>query len=529
MKGSTIALLSLFSILLFPVSWATTTLASVQDNFIQCLDNALPVQPHIYIPNNPLFASVLQSHKRNLRFDTPTTPKPFVIVTATNESHVQATVVCAKKLGIELRLRSGGHDYEGVSYVSQVPFVILDMFNLRSIDIDIENESAWVQAGATLGEIYYAIAHESKNHAFAAGVCPDLGAGGHIGGGGYGNLLRQYGVATDNVLDAQIVDAKGRILDRKSMGEDLFWAIRGGGAGSFGVILSWKIKLVRVPDTVTVFRVSRTLDQGATDIVSDWEQVVDKLPKSLFIRVWLKTVNGTYEPERTIQASFIGMFLGESKRLVQLMHKRLPKLGLQQKEAIEMSWLESVVFWADKPLGTPVEVLLGRATKPGIFLKRKSDYVVEPISKTGLEAIWSTMIELEDVMMLWNPYGGMMSNISATETAFPHRAGNIFKIQYSTNWMEEGIEAANLYLNKTRKLFEAMTPYVSKNPRKAFLNYRDLDIGTSSNGNYEEAKVYGIKYFEGNFDRLVRVKTMVDPDNFFRNEQSIPTLPSRKP
>ena len=528
MKGSTIPLVSLFSILLFQVSWAWTTSASIQDNFIQCLDNASPAHPDIYTPNNSSFAFVLQSYIRNRRFDTTTTPKPVAIVTAKNESHVQATVVCAKKLGIELRIRSGGHDYEGVSYVSQVPFVLLDMFNLRSFDINVKNESAWVQAGATLGELYYAIAQKSKYHAFAAGVCPGLGVGGHIGGGGYGNLMRKYGVATDNVLDAQIVDAKGRILNRESMGEDLFWAIRGGGASSFGVILSWKVKLVQVPATVTVFNVNRTLEQGATDIVSQWEQVADKLPNELFIRMLLKTVNGSHEGEKTIDAAFLGMFLGGAKQLVKLMQERLPKLGFQQSDAIEMSWLESVLFWMDKPVGTPVESLLERATKPGIFLKRKSDYVVEPISKTGLEAIWKTMIELGDVMMLWNPYGGIMSEISETETAFPHRAGNIFKIQYSTNWMVEGIEAANLYLNKTRKLFEAMTPYVSKNPRKAFLNYRDLDIGTSSNGNYEEAKVYGIKYFECNFDRLVRVKTMVDPDNFFRNEQSIPTLPSRK-
>ena len=236
------------------------------------------------------------------------------------------------------------------------------------------------------------------------------------------------------------------------------------------------------------------------------------------------TVNGSHAGEKTIQAQFIGMFLGGAKELVALMNNRLPKLGFQQSDAIEISWIESVVFWAGKPLGTLIEVLLERATKPGIFLKRKSDNVIEPISNTGLEAIWKTMIELEDVAMLWNPYGGVMNEIS--ETAFPHRAGNIFKIQCSTSWMVEGIEATNLYLNKTRKLFEAMTPYVSNNPREAFLNYRDLDIGTSSNGNYEDAKVYQIKYFKGNFHRLARVKTNIDPDNFFRNEQSIPTLPS---
>ena len=73
-----------------------------------------------------------------------------------------------------------------------------------------------------------------------------------------------------------------------------------------------------------------------------------------------------------------------------------------------------------------------------------------------------------------------------------------------------------------------MTPYVSKNPREAYLNYRDLDIGhASTNGTkiLSSAKVYGTKYFKDNFDRLVRVKTMVDPNNFFQNEQCIPPLP----
>ncbi|GLT35667.1 hypothetical protein SLA2020_101000 [Shorea laevis] len=67
-----------------------------------------------------------------------------------------------------------------------------------------------------------------------------------------------------------------------------------------------------------------------------------------------------------------------------------------------------------------------------------------------------------------------------------------------------------------------MTPFVSKNPRKAFFPYRDIDNGISKTGTYEEGKVYGLKYFNQNFERLVDVKTAVDPENFFRNEQSIP-------
>ncbi|KAL2935244.1 Berberine bridge enzyme-like 26 [Bienertia sinuspersici] len=73
----------------------------------------------------------------------------------------------------------------------------------------------------------------SSVHSFPAGVCFTLGAGSHFSGGGYGNMLRQYGLSIDRIIDAQVVDAKGRLLNCETMGEDLFWAIRGGGVASF--------------------------------------------------------------------------------------------------------------------------------------------------------------------------------------------------------------------------------------------------------------------------------------------------------
>jgi hypothetical protein len=161
-------------------------------------------------------------------------------------------------------------------------------------------------------------------------------------------------------------------------------------------------------------------------------------------------------------------------------------------------------------------------------LKRKSDYVKKPISKKGLEGIWKKMIKLEDAILYFNPYGGKMSEIPSTETPFPHRAGNLWKVQYQANWNMTGKDIADHYIGLTRKRHKYMTPFVSKNPREAFLNYKDLDLGINHNGknSYNEGRVYGVEYFKDNFDRLVKIKTKVDPDNFFRNEQSIPTLPS---
>ncbi|XP_021298126.1 berberine bridge enzyme-like 14 isoform X2 [Herrania umbratica] len=409
-----------------------------ESSILQCLSNHSVTSPPIssvtYFPTNPSYTSILQSYIRNLRFTSDTTPKPLFIVVPSHVSHIQASIICCKIHGWEMRIRSGGHDYDGLSYVSAAPFMILDTFNLRFISVDMEDESAWVQSGATLGELFYRIAEKSKTHGFPAGVCPTVGVGGHFSGGGYGNMMRKHGLSTDNIVDAQLVDANGRILDRESMGEDLFWAIRGGGGASFGVILSWKIN--------------------------------------------------------------------------------------------EMSWIESVLFWSNYPKGTSLEVLLNRQPQPEKYLKKKSDYVQEPISKKDLEGIWKKMIELRRPALTLNPYGGKMSEISESETPFPHRVGNIYKIQYSVTWKEDGPEAADRSLDQIARIYDYMTPYVSKSPRSSYLNYRDVDIGINEIGNasYSEAKVWASKYFKGNFDRLVQVKSMVDPGNFFRYEQSIPSL-----
>ncbi|PWA38266.1 carbohydrate oxidase [Artemisia annua] len=530
---TTITIFTLFLVLLSTQTALSSTTTSVTDRFVHCLndqsDPSFPITGLLYTPNNSSFPSVLQTYIRNLRFNESTTPKPILIITALHVSHIQAAVICGKANGLLMKTRSGGHDYEGLSYVTNTnqPFFVVDMFNLRSINVSLEHETAWVQAGATLGEVYYRIAEQSNKLGFPAGVCPTVGAGGHFSGGGYGNMMRKYGLSVDNIVDAELIDVNGKLLNRKSMGEDLFWAITGGGGVSFGVILSYKIKLVRVPEVVTVFNIERTYEQNLTTIAQKWVQVADKLDKDLFLRMRFDVVNDT-NGEKTIRAVFPTLYLGNSTNLVAILNKDFPELGLLKSDCIEMSWIDSVVYYTESfPLGTPTNVLLSRTPQRLNPFKIKSDYLQKPISKQGFEFIFERMKELENQMLAFNPYGGRMSEISEFAKPFPHRSGNIAKIQYEVNWDELGVEAANRYLNFTRLMYEYMTPFVSKNPREAFLNYRDLDIGINSHGkdSYVEGMVYGHKYFkETNYKRLAIIKTRVDPQNFFRNEQSIPTL-----
>ncbi|XP_042481063.1 berberine bridge enzyme-like 27 [Macadamia integrifolia] len=522
-SSSSSPLLFLIAFLLFKVSRAESH--SVHENFLQCFisQSFIPISQVLYTPSNSSYSSILKSTAQNPRFLTPTTPKPQLIVTPLTESHVQVVVSCSRKYGLQIRTRSGGHDYEGLSYVSNVPFVLVDLVNFRSVSVNVEDNSVWVQSGATLGEVYYRIAEKSRTFAIPAGLCPTVGVGGHISGGGYGTIMRKYGLAADNVIDAQMVDANGRFLNKASMGEDLFWAIRGGGGASFGIILSWKIKLVPVPPIVTVFRLNKTLEEEAIKLLHRWQFVAPKIHEDLFLRGVLDAPR-SQSGERKATALFDSLFLGSAEELLPLMEEGFPELGLELKDCIQMSWIESTLYFYWFPLGESLDVLLKR-TRNARFFKGKSDFVKKPIPEIGLEGLWKRLLDdIDAAQVIFTPYGGRMSKVSESELPFPHREGTLNMIHYLAAWDEQGIAASNKHISWIRRLYSYMAPYVSQFPRVAYVNYRDLDLGINQNGptSYKEAKVWGPKYFKRNFERLVHVKTKVDPTNFFRNEQSIP-------
>ncbi|KAL4011850.1 hypothetical protein IC575_028914 [Cucumis melo] len=539
MKFSLLLPLSLAFIVVCSSSsvWPSASSHVNHEEFLSCLLHHSPdsksITKLVYTPINTSYSPVLNFSIRNLRFSTPNTPKPLLIITPSNISHVQAAVICSKSHGIQIRIRSGGHDFEGLSYVAYRPFVVVDLINLSSVTIEVEQSTAWVQSGATLGELYYRIAEKSRTLAFPAGNCPTVGVGGHFSGGGFGTLLRKYGLAADNVIDAYIVDANGEFHDRKSMGEDLFWAIRGGGGGSFGIVVAWKVKLVPVPATVTICTISRTLEEEAIKLVDQWQYVANKLDEDLFLGINLLGGKIVAQGDKINPiALFFSLFLGKADELMAILNKTFPQLGLTKEECKETSWIESVVYTGNglQIEDQPLEVLLNRTPLANGNIKMKSDYVKEPISKATIKEVWQRLKsqDIEGANLVFIPYGGRMSQISESEIPFSHRAGNLYKIGYLTGWFEPGLNAEKMHLNWIRDIYSYMTPFVTKSPRAAYVNYRDLDIGSNSKygkTSYKRAHVWGSKYFGSNFDRLVYVKNEVDPYNFFRHEQSIPVPP----
>jgi hypothetical protein len=258
--------------------------------------------------------------------------------------------------------------------------------------------------------------------------------------------------------------------------------------------------------------------------------VANKLDDDLNIRIILERVNSSAQSRKlTIKVTFESLFLGGVDRLIPLMQEVFPELGLVREDCTEMSWIESVLYLAGFPTGQPLEVLLSRTHNGVLFFKAKSDYVRDPIPDIGLEGLWPMFYEDEArrAVLILTPYGGKMDEISELEIPFPHRAGNIYQIQHLVFWQEEGHEVEKRHINWIRRLYSYMESFVSKSPRAAYVNYRDLDIGVNNNNgytSYKQASIWGLKYFKNNFKKLVKVKTSVDPLNFFRNEQSIPSL-----
>ncbi|KAK6792917.1 hypothetical protein RDI58_011998 [Solanum bulbocastanum] len=482
------------------------------------------------------YSNLLDFSIQNLRFTESFMPKPMVIIVPESKEQLVSSVMCCIRGSYEIRVRCGGHSYEGTSSVSLEggsSFVIIDLMKLDDVSLDLESGTAWVQGGATLGQTYYAISRASNVHGFAAGSCPTVGVGGHISGGGFGFLSRKYGLAADNVVDALLVDAEGRILDRESMGEDVFWAIRGGGGGIWGVIYAWKIQLLKVPKIVTSFTLSRPGSKRyVSQLVHKWQLVAPKLDDEFYLSVSIRA--NARRDVHEMKAQFNGFYLGPRTKAIFILNKAFPELGIQKHDFKEMSWIESILFFSELDNTSNVSLLKQRYFEKKSYFKAKSDYVKTPISVDGIMATFDVLEKEPKGHIILDPYGGAMERISEDAIAFPHRKGNLFGIQYLVEWgkKDNSITKSNAYIEWIREFYNKMAPFVSSAPRAAYVNYIDLDLGvidnllinTNAGHAMERARAWGQKYFLNNYDRLVKAKTIVDPLNVFRHQQGIPPM-----
>ncbi|GLJ35586.1 hypothetical protein SUGI_0715380 [Cryptomeria japonica] len=129
-------------LLLLIIIWTTWALAENPkgEGLLSCLQ-AGGIK-NITVVSSANFDSLLDFNAQNLRFTEPQVSKPYVIIIPASKSQLQQSVVCTIENGWEVRVRSGGHSYEGLSYTSEVPFVLIDLAMLNNITVDITSKTA---------------------------------------------------------------------------------------------------------------------------------------------------------------------------------------------------------------------------------------------------------------------------------------------------------------------------------------------------------------------------------------------------
>src|ERR671912_1629717 len=172
---------------------------------------------------------------------------PQAIVLCKVPDDVRETISFARRSGLGVMTRSGGHCFAGRSSTGGI---VIDVAPMRSVSVS--GGAATVGAGARLGEVYDAL--DGHGLTIPAGCGPDVGISGLALGGGLGILGRKHGLTSDHLVGAQVVLADGRVLECDELhDEELFWALRGAGGGNFGVVTSLDFGTLPAP-AATSFR-----------------------------------------------------------------------------------------------------------------------------------------------------------------------------------------------------------------------------------------------------------------------------------
>jgi FAD/FMN-containing dehydrogenase len=242
--------------------------------------------------------------------------RPSAIVSCASPQDVTEAISFARRHGLELATRAGGHSFAAHSSTRGV---LVDVTPMRSVTVD--GGLATVGAGARLGEVYDSL--QGHDLTIPGGTCPPVGVAGLTLGGGLGILGRKYGVTSDHLTGAEVVLADGRVLSCDNHHEhDLFWALRGAG-GNFGVVTTLVFRAVPAPPLTTNLHLAWPYAHAAA-VVQAWQRWAPTGPDELAAS--LKITAGV-DPDRLPAVDVYGAFHGPRADAAQLVEELVGRVG----------------------------------------------------------------------------------------------------------------------------------------------------------------------------------------------------------
>ncbi len=410
----------------------------------------------------------------------PLDAHPRSVVHCRTAEDVQAAIRAARDCDLAVSVRGGGHDWAGRSLCNGI---VIDLSGMRNVALGSDHRTATIPGGARAGDVTKVT--DPLHLAVVAGSAAAVGMAGLALGGGYGPLIGRFGLALDNIIDAQLVLADGRIVSANSeTNPELFWALRGGG-GNFGVVTAVRHRLhdlESVHSGLLLYPLSeaRTVLKRCVDIVAS-------APDELTVQLGLVA-----DPNGTVAAMVIPTWCGRpGDGEAQL--APFAKLGKLLAGTIERKSYGALLATFDPYIVDGLHAVMETCWLPTLDEQGIDTFIdaMQPAVSPGC-AIFT------------HEFKGAASRIAEGATAFGLRRDHVLVEVLATFPDAKDEPAHRRWARTTREAFATALPGGYPN----FLTSRDADRAASSYG--------------GNAKRLIETKRRYDPDNFFSSAIPLP-------
>jgi FAD/FMN-containing dehydrogenase len=417
--------------------------------------------------------------------------RPAVIVQPANGDDVAPAIKFARENALEISVRGAGHNIAG-NAISNGGLTI-DFSQMKQVRVDPAKKRAYVEAGATLGDLDAA----TQRHGLATpvGINSTTGIAGLTLGGGFGWLTRKHGMTIDNLISAEIVTADGKKSRASEQDNpELFWALRGGG-GNFGVVTQFEFALHAVGPEILAGLLVFPFAQ-AKQILTRYRQLANGAPEDLSVWVVLRQApplpflpQNIHGKEVVVLPIFYAGPAAEGQRLIDQLRAFGDPHGEHVGTQPYAEWQK-----AFDPLLTP-----------GARNYWKSHNFTE-LSDGAIGSIieYAGKLPSPQCEIFIGHIAGAANRVPPEAMAYAHRDAK-FVLNVHGRW--ESTAEDRICIDWARAFFKASAPYASAG---AYVNFMTEDEGE------RVTAAYG-----SNYDRLTRLKKRFDPENVFHLNQNI--------
>ena len=431
---------------------------------------------------------------------------PLAIAYCETAEDVQTCVRFARDRGLPVRTRSGGHSHNGWSTGEAL---VIDVSRINRVSAGPRT----VHLGPGTQSVDALAALRPYGRQIVTGTFPTVASGGFLSGGGLGWQTRRFGVGSDRVVSARVVLADGRVVRCSATEEpDLYWAVRGGGGGSFGIVVDFEVRPIDAPALVR-FDTSWPLDRAA-ELLAAWQAWCAEGPEELGSSL---VVLPKFGPDGTASVRIWGVHLGSRADLERLLADLAGRAGTLPVST-ELGDPEPYADAMHRGLCGPVSVAECHRSGSGPEAKgHRHPFTLRTYRLTGRAM---TVDEAGAAVAAWDPalgqeryllciaVGGAANRIGRTDTAYVHRdAQFLMGYQYAIRGPEPDVGQLAAAWEWTDRTAATLEP-----------------VATGSYINFPSTRVepdWAAAFHGENYPRLLRVKRRFDPDGFFRHPQSV--------